>query len=100
QVALDFQPLPPRAVLEANRTSDDRTTCAKAEYMLARLDRGVSFAPTYPCPIQVARFGDGLLFVALGGEPVNEFAHEIKRRYNHPGRVVWVAGYANDMFGY
>ena len=54
----------------------------------------------YPCPLQVARFGDGLLLIALGGEPVVDYAHELKRRHAAPGRVVWVAGYANDMFGY
>lgn len=100
EVALDFQPLPPRDVLEADRTSADVPTRTKAEYLLARLDRGDPLPASYPCPLQVARFGDVLLLVAIGGEPVVDYARALKRRYGQPGRVVWVAGYANDMFGY
>jgi neutral ceramidase len=100
EVPIDFQPLPSRDALEADQASDDRPTRTKAEYLLARLDQGESFAATYPCPLHATRLGDGLLLVALGGEPVVDYAHAIKRRYAAPGRVVWVAGYANDMFGY
>jgi hypothetical protein len=100
EVPLEFQPLPSRDVLETNRASGDVPTRTKAEHLLARLDRGESFAATCPCPLQVARFGNGLLLIAVGGEPVIDYAHELKRRHAGPGRVVWVAGYANDMFGY
>ena len=41
-----------------------------------------------------------MLLIAIGGEPVIDFAHELKRRYAEPGRIVWVAGYANDYVGY
>ncbi len=105
EVPLDFQPLPSRASLEADRASDDRPRRTKAEYLLARLDRGETFAAVCPCPLQVVRLGDTLLLIALGGEPVIDYARQFKRRYAGPGsggreRVVWVAGYANDMFGY
>jgi hypothetical protein len=100
EVPLDFQPLPSRDMLQAGRSSGDRPTRTKAEYLLARLERSESFAASYPCPLHAARLGDGLLLVALGGEPVVDYARAIKRRYAAPGRVVWVAGYANDMFGY
>ena len=100
EVPLDFQTPPSRDALLVDRASDDLPTRAKAAYLLARLDRGESFAASYPCPLQVARLGDGLLLIALGGEPVIDYAHEFKRRHAAPGRVVWVAGYANDMFGY
>jgi neutral ceramidase len=100
ELLLDFQPPPSRDVLLADRSSDDLRTRTKAEYLLARLDQGESFAATYSCPLQVARLGDGLLLIAIGGEPVIDYAHQLKRRYGSPGRVVWVAGYANDMFGY
>jgi neutral ceramidase len=100
EVPLEFQPLPPRDRLEADRTSPDLPTRTKAAHLLACLDRGESFPASYPCPLHVARFGDALLLVAIGGEPVIDYAHELKRRYAGPGRVVWVAGYANDMFGY
>jgi neutral ceramidase len=100
ETPLEFQPLPTRAELEADRTCDDPPRRSKAEYLLAHLDRPELIAASYPCPLQVARFGDGLLLIALGGEPVINYAHEIKRRHAGTGRVVWVAGYANDMFGY
>jgi hypothetical protein len=90
EVSLDFQPFPGRDVLEANRASDDLPTRTKAEYLLDRLDRGEPFATTYPCPLQVVRLGDGLLLVAIGGEPVIDYALEIKRRYAKGGGVVFV----------
>jgi hypothetical protein len=100
EAPLEFQPLPSRERLETALSAEDLPTRTKAEYLLARLDRGESLPETYPCPLQVARFGDALLLIAVGGEPVIDYAHELKRRYGKPGRVVWVAGYANDMFGY
>src|SRR5207253_2950317 len=86
--------------LEADRTSDDVPRRTKAEYLLARLDAGQSLPASYPCPLQAIQLGDSMLLIALGGEPVIDFAHELKRRYASGGRLVWVAGYANDMFGY
>ncbi len=99
-VPLDLQPIPSREALEADLASDDLPGRAKARDLLDRLDRGETFATTYPCPLQVARLGEALLMVAIGGEPVIDYARQLKRRFAAPGRVVWVAGYANDMFGY
>jgi hypothetical protein len=98
--SLDFQALPSRAALQADLASDDLPKRSKAEYLLGRLDRGETFAATYLCPLEVARLGDGLLLIAIGGEPVVNYAHELKHRFAVAGRAVWVAGYANDMFGY
>jgi hypothetical protein len=100
EIPLDFQPLATRAALEADRASGDLPTRTKAEHLLARFERGERFASSYPCPLQVARLGDVLLLIAIGGEPVVEYARKLRRRHAVPGRIVWVAGYANDMFGY
>jgi hypothetical protein len=100
EIPLEFRPIPTRPELEANRSCGDAPRRAKAEYLLGRLDRGDPIAANYPCPLQVVRFGEGLLLVALGGEPVIDYAQKIKQRHIAPDRVVWVAGYANDMFGY
>lgn len=100
EIPLDYQPLPKRSELEADRTCNDPPKRTKAEYLLARMNRGDPMAASYPCPIQVACLGNELLLVALGGEPVVGYAHSLKRRFAADGRVVWVAGYANDMFGY
>jgi hypothetical protein len=48
--------------------------------------------------VQVFQFGSELLFIALGGEPVADYAQRFKREFAGP--LVWVAGYSNDMFGY
>jgi hypothetical protein len=100
EVSLDLQAIPHRDVLHAESASDDLPTRTKAEALRSRLERGEALDASYPCPLQVARVGDTLLLVAIGGEPVVDYARRIKARYEAPGRVVWVAGYANDMFGY
>ena len=41
-----------------------------------------------------------MLIVAIGGEPVIDYAHLIKREFATVAPIVWVAGYCNDMFGY
>lgn len=100
EVSLDFQPLPTRAQLEADRASADRPVRAKAAYLLERLDQGDRLPTSYPCPVQVVALGDALRLIALGGEPDVDYALAFKRRHSAGGRMVWVAGYANDMFGY
>ena len=37
--------------------------------------------------------------IAIGGEPVIDYAVNLKREFGGT-RNVWVVGYANDMFGY
>jgi hypothetical protein len=100
EIPLEFQPLASRAALEDLRASDDPPVRRKADFLLARLDQGEAFDASYSCPLQVARFGKSLCLIAIGGEPVVDYSQELKRRYSGAGRVVWVAGYANDMFGY
>jgi hypothetical protein len=94
EVLLDFQPLPARETLEADLQSNDPPRVRKAKYLLA--------APSLPsaclCPVQVLRFGNELLLIALGGEPVVDYAVRLKKEFAGP--LVWVAGYSNDMFGY
>jgi hypothetical protein len=100
EVPLDLGPLPSLEALQADATSDDLPARTKAEFLLGRFGRGEPLERSYPCPIHVARLGDGPLLVALGGEPVVDYAHEIRRRHAGDAGLVWVAGYANDMFGY
>jgi len=98
EVPLPFEPMPLRAQLEANLAGDDEPLKIKSRYLLRMLDQRNSFEPTYPCPLQVVRFGEELLMLAIGGEPVVDYAHRMRREFAGP--VVWVAGYCNDMFGY
>jgi dienelactone hydrolase len=65
---------------------------------LRELERG-TLAKSYPCPVQVIRFGDDLTLVAIGGETVVDYSLRLKRELGGPGKV-WVAGYSNDVFTY
>ncbi len=98
EVSLDFQKLPPRAAIAAMLESRNVYQRRKAAYLLERLEEPDALPSSYPCPVQVLRFGDELLFVALGGEAVVDYAHRIKREFDAP--AVWVSAYANDVFGY
>lgn len=51
-----------------------------------------------PWPVQTLRLGDRMGIVALGGEPVVEYALRIKAA--HPKLRLIVAGYSNDVMGY
>lgn len=68
-----------------------------ARRMLKLLESGVQFPSSYPYPVQVWRLGDELLFIALGGEAVVDYALRFKREF---GPRTFVCGYANDMAAY
>jgi len=95
---LQHQPLPPRAELESQSKSEQLEVRTKAKFLLDKLDSGHTFSPTYPCPLHAISFGDSLLMIAIAGEPVSDYAIMMKKEFQAP--VVWIAGYANDMFGY
>jgi hypothetical protein len=98
EVALNFLPLPSAESLKADIASDDAPRRRKAGFLRSAIAEGRTFPTMYPCPVQVLRFGDELLLIALGGEPVAEYAQMCKAEFAGP--MVWVAGYSNDMFGY
>ena len=75
------------------------TGSARRDYLLGKLDRKEPIALTYPCPIQVIRFGDALVMVAIGGEVVVDYSRLVKSTFRSVP-FVWVAGYSNDVFGY
>ena len=100
EVPLDYQPLPSRESLEADLRGEDQPRRTKAKFLLDALDRGEEFDASYPCPIQVIRIGEQVLIIAIGGEPVIDYAVNLKREFGGEGKLVWVVGYANDMFGY
>jgi neutral ceramidase len=98
EVALQFVPLPSTEMLAADKASEDLPRRRKAEYLLNALANQRPLPTSYPCPMQVLRFGNELLLIALGGEPVAGYAERCKTEFAGP--AVWVAGYSNDMFGY
>jgi hypothetical protein len=98
EALLDFAPLPAVETLAVDLRSGDSPQRRKAEFLLSALREKRPLPVSYPCPVQVLRFGNELLLIALGGEPTVEYALQFKARF--AGSLVWVAGYCNDMFGY
>jgi hypothetical protein len=90
--------------------SVDPPQVAKARFLRDSLDRGEPLLTSYSAPIQIVRFGNELLLIALSGEPVVDWSHKVKQGAGSGERgarilgsgspLVWVAGYCNDMFGY
>lgn len=98
EIELELQPLPALETLRADAESDDPPRRRKAAFLLAALSAGHPLPTTQLLPVQVVRLGGEMLLIALGGEPVAEYAQRFKADFAAP--VVWVAGYCNDMFGY
>jgi neutral ceramidase len=98
EVQLELQPLPGREALLADTKSDDGPRRRKAEFLLEAMAANQPLATTLSCPIQVVALDSELLLIALGGEPVVDFALGFKNEFAR--RPIWVAGYSNDMFGY
>jgi neutral ceramidase len=97
-VMLDFAPPPSREQLEANAKSENKYVRRHAQVLLEELEKNGKIRTTYPYLVQVVRFGDDLTMVALAGEVVVDYSLRLKSEL--PGRVVWVAAYSNDVFGY
>jgi hypothetical protein len=52
-------------------------------------------------PVQVIRFGNDLMLIALGTEVVIDYALRLKSELTKPdGPAIWVAGYSNVYAGY
>jgi hypothetical protein len=57
--------------------------------------------PDFAYPVQVIRFGNDLMLVALGTEVVVDYAVRLKSELTKPdGPAIWVAGYSNVYSGY
>ena len=65
--------------------------------MLAAFDAG-RLIWQVPEPVQVIGFGDRLVMIALGGEPVVDYSLRLKRECPHVDLIV--AGYSNDVMCY
>ena len=74
---------------------------AYVEFLLGELGATGSLPVSYPVPVQVARFGDSLTLVAIGGEVTVDYSLRLKRELGElTGAPVWVAGYSNDVMSY
>jgi hypothetical protein len=97
-VTLDFAPPPSRDELQQQALSDDKYKRRHAELLLEELDTSGTIRAEYDYLVQVVRFGDELLIIALAGETVVDYSLRLKQELAGPR--VWVAGYSNDVFGY
>lgn len=98
EVAIDFAPPPSREELEKTASSGKQPEAGHAKRLLDELAKNGKIRESYPCPVQVVRFGEALTLVAIGGEVVVDYSLRLKRELAGP--AVWVAGYSNDVFAY
>ncbi|MFZ2641854.1 MAG: neutral/alkaline non-lysosomal ceramidase N-terminal domain-containing protein [Verrucomicrobiia bacterium] len=97
-VTIDFAPAPPREELEKIAATAKEPYRGHAGRLLKQLKEDGKIRSTYPCPVQVVRFGSDLTLIAIGGETCVDYSLRLKRELAGP--AVWVAGYSNDVFGY
>ena len=95
---VEFAPPPSREDLEKIAATKKRPDAGHAQRLLKQLSEPGGIRTSYPCPIQVVRFGEDLTLAAISGETVIDYSVRLKREL--PGAAVWVAGYSNDVFGY
>ena len=98
EVELKFHQLPTRDQLQASLKSSSRYEQARAKLLLSEWERDGSLPETWPYPIQVWKVGNGLNWVALGGELVVDYQLRLKRELGE--NSTWVTGYANDVMAY
>lgn len=97
---LDYAPAPTREELEARLESKDRYDRRHAELLLEELDANGTLPKTYPCPVQVIRFGNDITMATIGGEVCIDYSIRLKRELAEASNAVWVSGYSNDVFAY
>lgn len=97
-VDVPFHKVPAREALRHRLEDKNVYTRRNARRLLNILDRDGKLPDRYPYPVQVWQFGRGLKFIALGGEPVVDYALRLKGQYGWSD--TWVAGYSNDVFTY
>lgn len=97
-VVLEFAEPPSRGQLQQQAQSKDKWQRRHAETLLDEFQRTGKIRTTYSCPVQVVRFGEDLILVALPGEVVVDYSLRLKKELAGP--AVWIAGYSNDVFGY
>lgn len=99
-VTLKLESVLTRAQLNADALSKTYAVQKRAERLIKELDAKGKIAETYPFyPVQTWMLGDQVLWVALGGEVVLDYALRLKKELPTT-RTLWVTGYANDVMAY
>jgi hypothetical protein len=98
-VTLPFDQLPGRQKWSDDGMSKQAAVRNRAARFLKAIDAGGKVPDRYAdYPVQVWRFGDGLTWVALGGEVVVDYDLRLKREI--AAKPLWVTAYANDVMAY
>jgi hypothetical protein len=99
-IAVPFGETLTREQINADLLSKNHAYRKRAERLSKVLQEAGRLPDRYPhYPVQVVRLGEQVLWVALGGEVVVEYALRLKRELAG-GPAVWVAGYANNVLAY
>jgi hypothetical protein len=95
ELELPFVDPPSQAQLEQDARSEDVSIRLRAAAYLKRLQAGQPLVQSVKLPVAVARFGDDLTFILMGGEVVVDYARRLKRllALDHP----WTIGYAYEV---
>lgn len=97
EIDLAFDTLPTKPALLEKEKSTDKYVVAHARKMLRELETRGTLASTYPYPLSIWRLGQGLSWVALGGEVVVDYSLRLKREL---GPSTWVSAYSHDVMAY
>lgn len=100
KITLKFEAVPTKAQLAADTLSKTLAIQKRAERLLKQLEADGKISDEYPhYPVQTWALGDQILWVALGGEVVIDYAIRLKKDVP-TSRALWVMGYANDVMAY
>jgi neutral ceramidase len=95
ELDLPLEAPPTREQLETDAQSSDVYIQRRAQAYLAKLERGEALPVSVKLPMGMARIGDDLTFVAMGGEVVVDYSIRLKRLLaaDHP----WLIGFAYEV---
>jgi hypothetical protein len=100
-VPLPFDTLPTKEQLKTATQSKNFAEKTRAERLLKLWEAKGKLDDHYPVyPVQTWKFGDQIVWSALGGEVVIDYAIRLKKELPLAGRTLWATGYANDVMAY
>jgi hypothetical protein len=100
-VSLPFDNMPTREQLQTMTKNKSYAEKTRAERLLKLWDANGKIDDHYPAyPVQTWKLGDKLVWTALGGEVVIDYALRLRKDLPLNGRTLWVTGYANDVMAY
>ncbi|MGE0755468.1 MAG: neutral/alkaline non-lysosomal ceramidase N-terminal domain-containing protein [Pirellulaceae bacterium] len=96
-VELPFEPVTREEIVQRMQSKEVYEQ-RRGEALMQELQQQGKVRESYPYPVQVVQFGQGLTLVSLGGEVVIDYALRLKKELGDA--PVWVAGYSHDVMAY